>query len=59
MTKFFIFEKMLAFMSDHTEVTDANMNYYHGCMRIVGEADGEEITLQVCIEKKEEPDEKL
>lgn len=54
MKKFYAFEKMLAFMSDHAEVIDADMNTYNGDMMIVGETEDHVIRIEVSITKKEE-----
>ena len=54
MDKYFAFRKLLDFLADYAEVTDADMNYYDGCMRIVGENEGQEITIEVKIKDKEE-----
>lgn len=54
MDKYFAFRKMLDFMADYAEVTDADMNYYDSCMRICGENDGQTITIDITIKDKEE-----
>ena len=54
MNKYFLFRQLLDFMADHTEVTDADMNYYHGGLKIVGEDDEHVITIDVSIKEKEE-----
>ena len=54
MEKYWIFRHLLDFMADHAEVVDADMNYYEGCMKIVGENDGQNIEITVTIGKKEE-----
>jgi hypothetical protein len=53
MEKYFVFSNMLEFMANHAEVVDADMNRYNGSMMIVGEADGQVITIEVTIENKE------
>lgn len=54
MDKYFAFRKMLDFLTDYAEVIDADMNYYKDTMQVIGENDGETITIQVTIHKKEE-----
>lgn len=53
MDKYFAFRKLMDFLADFTEVTDADMNYCYNMMRIAGENDGETITITVTIDKKE------
>ena len=57
MDKFTIFREMLDYMAHIGKVTDADMNYYtiaKNTMVIACETEGEVITLEVTIEKKEE-----
>ena len=57
MDKFQIFRELLDFVAARAKVTDADMNVYgykDGVMKVVGEVEGEEITIEVTIEKKEE-----
>lgn len=54
MDKYFAFRRLLEFMADHADVVDANMNYYNGGMQIVGENDGQTITIEISIMDKEE-----
>ena len=54
MDKYFAFCKLMDFMADYAEVVDADMNAYNGGILIVGENDGEVITIEVSIKKKEE-----
>lgn len=54
MDKFTIFREMLDYLAHISTVTDADMNYYHDTMKIVGENNGENITIEVTIKKKEE-----
>ena len=55
MDKFTVFIDMLDYLAkNHATVTDADMNYYRDTMKIVGENDGENITIEVTINKKEE-----
>lgn len=53
MDKYFAFRKLMDFLSDYAEVTDADMNYCGNMIRIEGENDGEEITIELTIRKKE------
>ena len=53
MDKYFAFRKLMDFLSDYAEITDADMNYCGNMIEIVGENDGEVITIDVTIEKKE------
>ena len=53
MDKYFAFRKMMDFLSDYAEITDADMNYWNDTMRIEGENDGETITIELTIKKKE------
>lgn len=52
MDKYYVFRKMLDFVSDETDVVDADLNYFADSMRIVGETDSETITIEVTIKKK-------
>lgn len=54
MDKYFVFRKLMDFLSDHAAIVDADMNYCGDTIQIVGENDGEEITLELTIRKKEE-----
>ena len=54
MNKYFLFRKLLDFMADHGDVTDADMNYYHGGLKIVGEDEEHIITIDVSIKDKED-----
>lgn len=53
MDKYFAFRKLMDFLSDYAEITDADMNFCGNMIEIVGENDGEVITIDVTIEKKE------
>lgn len=53
MDKYNIFRKLLDFISDYAKVVDADMNYYAGCMRIVGSQSRETITLEISIKKED------
>ena len=55
MDKYTIFREMMDYLADVGDVTDADMNYYPGGMKLVCETDGQVITMDICItEKKEE-----
>lgn len=54
MNKFYVFRKLLDFVADHAEVTDADMNNYCGDIEITGEADGQTVNIKVSIKDKEE-----
>ena len=56
MNKFFVFRKLIDFVSDYCEVTDADMNNYSGDIEIIGtdEEDGSTIKLRVTIEEGKE-----
>lgn len=54
MDKFTIFREMLDYLAHISTVTDADMNYCYDRMKIVGENNGENITIEVTIKKKEE-----
>lgn len=56
MDKFTIFREMLDYMAHISKVTDADMNYCYDRLRIIGETDDEEITIDVVINKKEDQD---
>lgn len=53
MNKYFVFRKMLDFVADHAEVTDADMNYCGNRLLIDGEDDDTVITIEVIIKNKE------
>ena len=54
MDKYFVFRRLLDFLADHAEVTDADLNNYCGDIELTGEADGQIITIKVSIKDKEE-----
>ena len=56
MNKYFVFRKLLDFMADHGDVTDADMNNYCGNIVITGEDDEHIISIEVSIKDKEEKD---
>ena len=52
MNKYFVFRKLIDFVADHCDVTDADMNNYAGDIEIAGEdGDGSTITIRVHIEE--------
>lgn len=55
MDKFCIFRRMLDFMADYCNVTDADMNNYAGDIDISGtDDDGNTINIRVKIKQNEE-----
>lgn len=54
MNKYLLFRSLMDDLANHSEVTDADMNYYNGGMRLVGEGDEYKITIDVSIKDKEE-----
>ena len=53
MKKYCIFRELLDFMSDHAMVVDADMNNYSGDIEIIGETEGQTITIKVSITEEE------
>lgn len=54
MNKYFVFRKLIDFVADHCEVTDADMNNYSGDIEITGtEEDGSTITIKVSLKEAE------
>ena len=52
MNKYFVFRKLIDFVADHCDVTDADMNNYAGDIEITGEdGDGSTIIIKVHIEE--------
>lgn len=52
--KYFVFRKLIDFVADYTEVTDADMNNYAGNIEITGtDDDGSTITIKVEIKEAE------
>ena len=52
MNKYFVFRKLIDFVADYCEVTDADMNNYAGNIEITGtDDDGSTITIRVNIEE--------
>ena len=54
MDKYFVFRKMMDFLADHAEITDADMNYCGDTVMVEAENDDEVITIEVTFKKKEE-----
>jgi hypothetical protein len=54
MSKYFVFRKLIDFVADHLDVTDADMNNYAGDIEITGtDKDGSTITIKVKIKEDE------
>ena len=54
MNKYFVFRKLIDFVADYTEVTDADMNNYAGNIEITGtDEDGSTINIRVEIKEAE------
>ena len=54
MNKYFVFRKLIDFVADYCEVTDADMNNYAGDIEITGtEEDGSTITIKVALKEGE------
>ena len=54
MNKYFVFRKLIDFVADYCEVTDADMNNYAGDIEITGtDEDGSTITIKVSIKEGE------
>lgn len=49
LNKYFVFRKLIDFVADYCDVTDADMNNYAGNIEITGtdEEDGSTITIKV------------
>ena len=54
MGKYFVFRSMLDFVSNHTKVVDADMNWLGDRLKIQGENEKQTITIEVVIKEKEE-----
>lgn len=55
MNKYFVFRKLIDFVADYCDVTDADMNNYSGEIEISGtDEDGSTITIRVKIKEAEE-----
>ena len=54
MNKYFVFRKLIDFVADYCEVTDADMNNYAGDIEIIGtDEDGSTINIRVNIKEGE------
>jgi hypothetical protein len=52
--KYFVFRKLIDFVADNCEVTDADMNNYAGAIEITGtDNDGSTITIKVTLKEGE------
>lgn len=55
MNKYFVFRKLIDFVADYCEVTDADMNNYSGQVEITGtDEDGSTITIKVELKEGKE-----
>ena len=55
MNKYFVFRKLIDFVADYCEVTDADMNNYAGDIDITGtDEDGSTINIRVKIKEGEQ-----
>ena len=55
MNKYFVFRKLIGFVADYCEVTDADMNNYAGDIEITGtDEDGSTINIRVKIKEGEQ-----
>ena len=55
MNKYFVFRKLIDFVADHCDVTDADMNNYSGDIEITGMdyEDGSTMTIKVTLKEGE------
>lgn len=53
MNKYFVFRKLIDFVADYCEVTDADMNNYAGNIEITGTDDEDGSTITIKVELKE------
>ena len=54
LNKYFVFRKLIDFVADYCEVTDADMNNYAGNIEITGtDEDGSTITIKVELKEGE------
>ena len=54
MNKYFVFRKLIDFVADYCDVTDADMNNYAGDIEITGtDEDGSTITIKVILKEGE------
>ena len=52
MNKYYVFRKLIDFVADHYDVTDADLNNYAGDIEIAGE-DGEGFTINIKVHIEE------
>lgn len=54
LNKYFVFRKLIDFVADYCEVTDADMNNYSGDIEITGtDDDGSTIKIKVTLKEAE------
>lgn len=53
MDRYFVFKRLLEFLADHTEVTNAKMKNYADNIEITGEVDEQVIKITVDFAEKE------
>ena len=55
MNKYYVFRKLIDFVADHCDVTDADMNNYSGDIEITGMdyEDGSTMTIKVTLKEGE------
>lgn len=53
LNKYYVFRRLIDFVADNSEVTNANMNNYAGNIEITGR-DAEGSTITITVELKEE-----
>ena len=52
LNKYFVFRKLIDFVADYCEVTDADMNNYSGDIEITGtDDDGSTVTIKVTLKE--------
>lgn len=54
MDRYFVFKRLLEFMADHSEVTNAHIKNYADDIEITGEVDGQEVRITVRFNDKED-----
>lgn len=53
MNKYFVFRKLIDFVADYCDVTDADMNNYAGNIEITGTDEGDGSTITIKVELRE------
>lgn len=53
LNKYYVFRKLIDFVADHCDVTDADMNNYVGLIEITGTDDEDGSTITIKVELKE------